>query len=114
MEFKIPEHIIIGSKKYKIIDLNEDERNDENFGFYECKKGLIKLDLKMKKEEQLTTLFHEILHGFLEHSGLAFFLKEKDEEIIISAIAYRFYEFLIQNNYIKIEEVNESKDWNNK
>ena len=89
----LPEILKVGIKKYKIDEDDELEHLDGVVFFHEDQ---IKIDKRLNEDNKVITLLHELFHLFVTHSGMLF--EEKMEESIVDGLAYRFVEFLSQND----------------
>ena len=93
---KIPESIRIGGVEYEIL-YEPNLRMDTQlaYGYIDYDGCAIKLSTSEGQtiQKQCITLWHEILHGIREHSGLEI----KNEEAVVEMFAKGIYQVLQDN-----------------
>ena len=105
---KIPKSVRIAGVEYQIVYVS-DLNNGINlaYGHIDYENSVIRLSSTIGTEHQkrCKTLWHEILHGIVENSGM----KIKDEEVVVDMFARGIYQVL-QDNGARLFDLKENDD----
>lgn len=94
----------IGSQRYDIFYIkNYENGNRPLAGRIVSEQSEIFIDSSMDEFNQRQTLFHEIIHGLLDHGGI-----RKHDEKTIDILAYGLMQ-LIEDNLKLFEKINGAK-----
>lgn len=98
MEMKIPKSIRIGGVEYNI-NLVDHLANGATlaYGHISWDNSVIELsnDIGTSHQKRCMTLWHEIIHGIVEHANMD--IDNSDEEAIVDTIAKGVYQVLQDN-----------------
>lgn len=103
---KIPEKVRIGGRDYEI-------RHTENlndgvnlaYGHIDYEQGVLRIMKGLGHEKACITLWHEMLHGVIEHFGL----KIENEEEAVCVLAKGIYELMADNGEKLYDIISEEK-----
>lgn len=93
----LPDTIRIGGVDYSVVTVQglRDGKHELN-GRIRYNQCLIEIEADMHPHKQFITLWHEILHGLIEHAGI-----EQPEEGIILSLGYGITQVLRDNEYLR-------------
>ena len=90
---KIPNSITVSGVRFTVRQI--DVLDNDVFGDYQIKEGVINLDKNLPEEVKVGVFFHEILHL------VSFFCDTCMSEGDTTRTAWAFYEMLSNNNLLK-------------
>ena len=88
---RIPKRIKIGGATYKILFVDESEILDKNIADYDLVKGVIHIQKNAIHEQQVLSLFHEIIH----------LININFTEEIVETLAQSLYQVFSDNKFLK-------------
>lgn len=104
---KIPESIRIGGVEYEVVEtVGLNDGTNVAYGHIDYQKSIIELNPDVQDhQKRCLTLWHEIIHGVVEHSNMD--IEKSNEEAIVDTIAKGIYQVLQDNgnNFFDIKEV---------
>lgn len=95
---KTPETVRVGGIDYAVVETKGLNNGAQMlYGRIDYQKSIIELNPEVQAHQmKCVTLWHEIIHGIIEHSCIN--IKESTEEVIIDMIAKGVYQVLQDNS----------------
>lgn len=94
---QLPSNIRIGGTDYEVLEVQNLKHGDSGLNghiiYNDCQ---IKLEQDMTRHVQWVTVWHEVIHGLLEHAGMS----EHEEKMII-ALGYGISQVLRDNEWLR-------------
>ncbi len=95
MKIKFPKTVRILSRTYEIGHVDKDGRN--SLAYVNLREQYIFISQDMTKEEQLSSLLHEVLHIVYNVSGFDHISGPKDEESLVRLFEPGLFSFMKDN-----------------
>lgn len=94
---KIPKSLRVGGVDYSVIETsNLNDGKNMCYGHISYEQSVIELNPdNQNHQKKCMTLWHEIIHGIVEHANMS--IKDSSEEAIIDTIAKGVYQVLQDN-----------------
>lgn len=98
----LPESVPIGPIPFDIVPMPDRAQvaGEESWGNIDYEDGSIEIWPDLSKYHQIVTLFHEIMHGALDRSGLCHVITEEQSELLCTLVGYAFGD-LIECGWLK-------------